>query len=97
MVLAREELDDLRDIIRKQRCQKGPVSSDGHPCGDVESYFAHLSLAGVADAAERERLQHISTGLSLEPADVAQLVAAGEKQVKASPQLAAFRDSLAGK
>ena len=97
MVLAKEELDDLRDAIRKQRCEKGPVSSDGHPCGDVESYFAHLSLAGIADAAERQKLQQIPTGLSLEPADIAQLIAAGERQVKNSADLAAFRDSLAGK
>ena len=96
MVLAKEELEDLRNTIRKQRCAKGPVSPDGHPCGDVQSFFAHLSLAGVADAAERERLQKIPTGLSLEPADVTQLVAAGEKQVRNSEDLAAFRDSLAG-
>jgi NTE family protein len=95
MVLAKEELEDLRNIISKQRCEKGPVGPDGHPCGDVQSYFAHLSLAGVADDAERQKLQKIPTGLSLDPADVAQLVAAGEKQVKNSADLAAFRDSLA--
>jgi NTE family protein len=97
MVLAKEELDDLRDTIRKRRCEKGPVGPEGHPCGDVESTFVHLSLAGVADAAERERLQQIPTGLSIDPADIALLVAAGEKQVKNSAGLSSFRDSLAGK
>jgi NTE family protein len=94
MVLAREEIDALRDAVRKQRCAEGRVASDGHPCGDVQSYFVHLSLAGITDEAERRRLQAIPTGLTIDPGDVAQLVAAGEEQVRSSPDLAAFRDSI---
>ncbi|HEY4075417.1 MAG TPA: patatin-like phospholipase family protein [Rhizomicrobium sp.] len=94
MVLAKGALDGVRDTVRKQRCAKGPVAADGHACGDVESYFVHLSLAGVTDPAERERLQQIPTGLTIDPADVALLVAAGEAQVKNSPMLIKFRDSL---
>jgi hypothetical protein len=58
-------------------------------------FLAHLSLAGVADPAERERLAKIPTGLTIAAPDVARLVAAGEDQVKQSPDLAAFRNSLA--
>jgi hypothetical protein len=84
----------VRDTIRKQRCAKAAMTADGHPCGDVESYFVHLSLAGITDPAEREKLQQIPTGLTIDPADVALLVAAGEAQVKNSSTLIQFRDSL---
>ncbi len=95
MVLAREQLDALRDAVRAQRCKAGPVAADGHPCGDVESYLVHLSLGGIADDAERKRLQQIPTGLTIDAADIALLVAAGEEQVRNSSGLATFRDNLA--
>jgi NTE family protein len=94
MILARQQFDVLRDAVKKERCEKGPRDKDGHTCDDVKVFFAHLSLSGITDKAERERLGKIPTGLSIDPADVAQLVAAGEAQVKQSPDLAAFRDSL---
>jgi NTE family protein len=94
MVLARRELDVLKDTVRKARCEQGPIAADGRPCDDVETFFAHLSLAGVKDAAERKRLAQIPTGLTIDAPDVARLVAAGEAQVMQSPDLAAFRDSL---
>ena len=94
MVLAKAALDGVRDTIRKQRCAKAAMAADGHPCGDVESYFVHLSLAGITDPAEREKLQQIPTGLTIDSADVALLVAAGEAQVKSSPTLIQFRDGL---
>jgi NTE family protein len=93
MLLARSALDDLRDTVRKQRCDRG-ATIDSRPCDDVQSYFIHLSLAGVADQATRERLQKIPTGLTLKPEDVAALVAAGEQQVRDSTTLAEFRDNL---
>jgi NTE family protein len=94
MVLAKQQLEAVRDALRDERCRGGPIAADGHPCGDVESYFVHLSLAGIADDAERTRLQQIPTGLTIDPADIALLAAAGEQQVKSSSVLAAFRDSL---
>jgi hypothetical protein len=60
----------------------------------VQTYLAHLSLAGIADPATRTRLQAIPTGLTLSPEDVAQLVAAGEQEVRLSTDLARFRESL---
>jgi hypothetical protein len=61
----------------------------------VESYLVHLSLGGIADDAERKRLQQIPTGLTIDAADIALLVAAGEEQVRNSSGLATFRDNLA--
>ncbi len=94
MVLAGAEIKRLRDVVRKQRCELGPTSADGHPCGDVESYFIHLSLDGVSDEAERTRLQAIPTGLTIDPADIALLVSAGEEQVKQSATLVDFRNHI---
>lgn len=94
LVLTNNELEKVRETVRKARCADGPMAADGHPCGDVKSFFVHLSLAGVADEAERKKLQSIPTGLTVDPADVALLVAAGADQVRNSPGLASFRDSL---
>ncbi|HET7084828.1 MAG TPA: patatin-like phospholipase family protein [Rhizomicrobium sp.] len=94
MILARQQLDTLREAVKKERCEKGQHDADGLPCEDVQVFFAHLSLGGITDKEERERLAKIPTGLTIDAADVAQLVAAGEAQVKQSPDLAAFRDSL---
>jgi NTE family protein len=94
MILARQQLDTLRDAVRKERCEKGPRDNDSYACDDVQVFFAHLSLSGIADKDERERLAKIATGLTVDPADVARLVAAGEAQVKQSPDLAKFRDSF---
>jgi len=96
MILANDVLSDLRETIRKSRCAGGPVARDGHPCGDVQSYFVHLSLAEVADPVERHRLQNIPTGLTLEAEDVQALETAGQTLVMTSPELAAFRNSLGG-
>jgi NTE family protein len=95
MVLARQQLDILRDAVRKERCEKGPIAADGHACNDVQVFFAHLSLGGITDKAERDRLAKIPTGLTIDAPDVARLVVAGETQVMQSPDLRAFRDSLA--
>jgi len=94
LVLANSELDAAREAVRKQRCAHGLMAADGHACGDVQSFFVHLSLAGIVDEAERRKLQAIPTGLTIDPADIALLIAAGEEQVKSSSGLASFRDSL---
>ena len=94
LVLANNELNKVRETVRKSRCAEGPTVADGRPCGDVQSFFVHLSLAGIASEAERKKLQAIPTGLTIDPEDIALLVAAGEQQVRQSSGLAAFRDSL---
>ena len=95
MILARQELDKMRDAVQQDRCAKGPVDAEGHACKDVQVFLAHLSLGGIADKAERDRLAKIPTGLTIDAPDVARLVAAGQAQVMQSPDLLAFRDSLA--
>jgi NTE family protein len=94
LALARETLGKVREAVIRQRCAQGSVSPDGHACGDVESFFAHLSLAGVADPVEREHLQGIPTGLTVDKLDVDRLVVAGQTQVMESREIQAFRDSL---
>jgi NTE family protein len=95
LILANTELARLVGFVKKLRCTQAPVI-DGHPCDDVQGFFEHLSLSGITDAAVREKLQSIPTGLTIPDADVDQLVAAGEKQVHESKVFAEFRDSLKG-
>jgi hypothetical protein len=94
MILARNTLDQVRESLRQQRCAQGPVASGGQPCGDVQTYFVHLSLAGVSDPVTRERLNNIPTGLTMDHQDVVGLEAAGQEEVENSTELAAFRAGL---
>lgn len=93
LILANSEITRLVAFLKKLRCDQAPTI-DGYPCDDVQGFFEHLSLSGIADAAEREKLQHIPTGLTIPDADVDALVAAGDKQVRDSKVLADFRASL---
>jgi len=94
MILAKQVIDKLQDAVKTQRCAQGPIAADGRPCGDVQSFFAHLSLSGVTDPKEREYLQRIPTGLTIDKPDVDRLVNAGQTQVMTSRDIQAFRDSL---
>lgn len=89
MILARRQLEVLRDAIAKQRCNRGVQS-----CDEVQATMVHLSLAGIPDSQTRQRLQAIPTGLNLDPEDVTLLTDAGRRQVLDSPELAQFRASL---
>lgn len=93
LMLAKTEIESLRDAIRKARCARAP-SLEGHACGDVESYLVHLSLSDISDPAIRSRLQAIPTGLTISAADKDALIAAGEREVRDSAVLAQFRVSL---
>ena len=92
LILARRQLEVLRDAIASQRCNRS--GKDNGPCQDVQASMVHLSLADIPDPKTRERLQAIPTGLDLDPDDLALLVEAGRHQVLDSPELAHFRDSL---
>src|SRR5262249_51464995 len=91
--LARETLDRFVGTLKKVRCSEGSML-DGHPCDDVDGFFAHIALSDIADPEEREKLMGIPTDLTLADADIDQLVSAGERQVEASKALQAFRDSF---
>lgn len=92
-LLARDQLQKLATALRQVRCEEGAVI-DGHACEDVESYFIHLSLQEIGDPALRARLAAIPTGLTIPDPDVEELVEVGATEVKNSPELAAFRQSL---
>jgi hypothetical protein len=92
-MLAQLQLQEMVKAIRRVRCEGGAVI-DGHPCEDVEGYFVHLSLQEIADPQLRERLARVPTGLTIPDKDVDQLIEVGADEVRNSPELAAFRQSL---
>ena len=92
MILARSQLEVLRDAIAKRRCNQSTKALG--PCQDAQASMVHLSLADIPDPKTRERLQAIPTGLGLNAEDIALLVDAGRRQVLDSPELAHVRDSL---
>lgn len=93
LTLVQEKLQDMKLALAKLRCEEAPTL-DGHPCDDVETYFLHLSLAGIEDLALRDSLQRIPTGLTIPDEAVDQLVAAGESFIRNSPVLEEFRRDL---
>jgi NTE family protein len=86
LLLADQQIQELTDHIRRIRCEQGKIL-DGHDCGDVKGALIQLSLAGIANVAERKRLQAIPTGLTIPDADVDTLVAQGEKLIQTDPTL----------
>lgn len=86
LLLVDQQVKELTGKIQGIRCQQAAVL-DGHPCGDVKGALIHISLSGIADLAERRRLQAIPTGLTIPDADVDTLVAEGEKLIRTDPTL----------
>lgn len=93
MLLIKQQADEFADALKSARCRAGRTI-DGHPCGDVEATFVHLSLGAIADAPTRERLEKIPTGLTVADGDVDALVNAGTEVVRQSPDLELFRSRL---
>jgi NTE family protein len=85
--LAREQVAEFVVRLKKLRCGASRFIQ-GHPCDDVKGYVLHFALSEIKDEAVRKRLQSIPTGLTIADEDVDALVAAGEAQVKASPEIA---------
>ena len=79
--------------MRRIRCQQAAVLQ-GHPCDDVKGVLIHISLSGIADPGERQRLQAIPTGLTIPDADIDTLVAEGEKLIHTNRQLQALISDL---
>jgi NTE family protein len=86
LLLADQQVKEMTRKIRDIRCAPGWVS-DGHPCDDVRGALIQISLAGIADAATRRRLQAIPTTLSIPDADVDALVEQGRTMIQAEPTL----------
>jgi NTE family protein len=96
ILLAKESVDRFVAMLKRIRCSQGS-EVDGHHCDDVEGFFAHIALSEVQIPSVRERLLRIPTDLTIQPADVDQLVTAGEREVHSSKVLKDFRDSLSSK
>ena len=86
IALTTEQVAGLAQGFRQERCRQARVI-DGHPCADVEGRFVHVSLSDIEDAAIRERLQSIPTGLTIPADDVRVLVEYGERLVRNHPVL----------
>jgi uncharacterized tellurite resistance protein B-like protein len=67
---------------------------DGHPCGDVRSYYVRLGLGVIPDIERRRRLQLTPTTLTLPKETIDELIALGESQTRESPDLLTFRNEL---
>jgi NTE family protein len=89
LLLSSLVLDEFREQIVRLRCLRGPTI-EGKRCNDVEALFVHLSLRDLPDVETRERLAAIPTGLSLDPADIDALVAAGRDVVMSSRDISVF-------
>jgi NTE family protein len=86
LLLADQQVKALTDKIRRIRCATAPTL-DGHDCADVEGALVQVSLAGIADAAKRQRLQRIPTSLTIPDADVDALVDEGRALTQTNPTL----------
>ncbi len=81
LALAREQVQNLADRIRAERCAAGPVI-DGHQCDDVRGSLVHLALSDIHDPEWRDRLSSIPTGLTIPDDDADALVRYGERLVR---------------
>ena len=93
LLLADQQVGALTDKIRTARCAEAKTI-DGHDCGDVKGALIQISLAGIADAEKRRRLQAIPTSLTLPDDDVDALVAEGEYLVQTDPKLRSLISDL---
>ncbi|MBV1799438.1 patatin-like phospholipase family protein [Siccirubricoccus sp. G192] len=89
LALTAEQVRQMTERFRTLRCGEAR-EVNGHPCGDVEGTVVHLALSGIADPADRLRLQAIPTGLTIPDADVDALVGYGERMVRDHPVIRAY-------
>jgi NTE family protein len=83
------QLKDFTSRLVEERCKQSPMV-DGSKCGDVQSALLHISLTGLPDSPEKNRLLSIPTGLTLKKTDVDALVRAGHDAVVNSTALKTF-------
>ena len=96
LILADQQVRNLVETLRRVRCQEGAILA-GHDCGDVKGALIQISLAGIPNAADRQRLQAIPTSMTIPDADVDALVAEGEKMVQTNPTLLGLISDLDAK
>jgi NTE family protein len=89
LTLVSQQVQAISQVLRQVRCAEGPVIDDTR-CDDVKAELIHISLAGLPETPEKEKLLAIPTGLTLQREDVDRLVAAGEAAITGSAPLQAF-------
>jgi hypothetical protein len=87
-----QQLQLVTRRLREAHCAEAPII-DGARCDDVDAALVRVSLAGLPDTPERERLLAIPTGLTIARADVDRLVRAGHDAVTTSAALRRFLDA----
>ena len=92
LTVVKQQIQIVTQRLLDARCAQGPVV-DGTRCDDVESELIHISLAGLPETPEKEKLLAIPTGLTLKREDVDLLVQAGYAGVTKSPELRTFLDN----
>lgn len=91
LTLVSQRVQGVAQLLRQVRCAEGSVIDDVR-CDDVKSVLIHISLAGLPETPEKEKLLAIPTGLTLQRDDVDLLVQAGHDAVMKSTELRAFLD-----
>jgi NTE family protein len=91
LVVMSEQLKELQKAIVQARCAQRIVA-DGTRCDDVKAVLLHLSLSGMPESPEKQKLLAIPTGLTVAREDVDLLIKAGHDAVTGSAEL---RDFLA--
>jgi NTE family protein len=89
LMLAEEQVKRLASAIARTRCAAAPTI-DNRPCDDVKGDLVRISLSEFPDQAERQTLQAIPTGLTIERRFVEMLVRAGEEMARNDRGLAEF-------
>ncbi len=91
LTVVNQQIQDVTKRLREARCAQGPIV-DGTRCDDVKFELIHISLAGLPETPESERLLAIPTGLTLKRQDVDLLIQAGYDGITKSTELRAFLD-----
>jgi NTE family protein len=92
LITVRQQMRELGGALKAARCARGPVV-DGAPCDDVRTELIHVALTRLPPGPDKDRLQAIPTGLTINRADVDLLVQAGQTAITTSEPLRAFLQS----
>jgi NTE family protein len=89
LITVRQQVRQLGRALKAARCARGKVI-DGAPCGDVQTDLIQVALTRLPPGPDKDRLQAIPTGLTINRADVDLLVQAGQTAITTSEPLRAF-------
>jgi NTE family protein len=92
LTVVNQQVQIVTRRLRDARCAQGRIVN-GTRCDDVDSELLHISLAGLPETPQKERLLAIPTGLTLKREDVDALMQAGYDGITKSPELRAFLEN----